>query len=173
MAKVGDIISYIDMCQEEGIGSLLRGMNYHLGKTYSIVLMSVRAGAPYADRVEEEGQVLIYEGHDVSRTSDNPIPKIVDQPLTYPSGKLTQNSLFFQAVERYKQKQREPELVKVYEKIHKGETIMPKNPDGGFTLDDSMLTLQPKKEVEEEQKKSPATKKPPRQVTKKPSSNQL
>lgn len=57
--------------------------------------MSVRVGAPYADRVEEEGSVLIYEGHDVSRTSDNPIPKIVDQPLAFPSSKLTQNGLFF------------------------------------------------------------------------------
>jgi hypothetical protein len=41
---------------------------------------------------------------------------------------------------------------------------MPKNPDGGFTIDDSMLHLRPEKEVEEEQeeqKKSPDTEEPP------------
>jgi|TARA_B100000315_G_scaffold89854_1_gene82602 hypothetical protein len=31
MIKVGDVVSYIDMCQEEGIGALQRGMNYPLG----------------------------------------------------------------------------------------------------------------------------------------------
>ena len=62
MIKVGDVVSYMDMCQEEG-AALQRGMNYRLGKAYSIVLMSVRVGAPYADKVKEEGSVLIYEGH--------------------------------------------------------------------------------------------------------------
>jgi hypothetical protein len=44
---------------------------------------------------------------------------------------------------------------------------MPKNPDGGFTIDDSTLFLPIKRKVKEEQKKSPATKKPLRRVTKK------
>lgn len=59
----GDVISYIEMCQEEG-ANLQRGMNFRLRGGWSIILMSLRAGAPYADRVEEDGKVLIYEGHD-------------------------------------------------------------------------------------------------------------
>jgi len=134
MIKVGDVVSYMDMCQEEG-AALQRGMNYRLGKAYSIVLMSVRVGAPYADKVKEEGSVLIYEGHDVSRTSDNPIPKMVDQPLTLPSGKLTQNGLFFQAAKGYKRKQRDPERVKVYEKVNTGIWVY----NGLFQLVDAWL----------------------------------
>jgi hypothetical protein len=34
-------------------------------------------GAPYADRVEEDGRVLIYEGHDIGK--EGPDPKSVDQ----------------------------------------------------------------------------------------------
>jgi hypothetical protein len=46
-----EILPYIDMCQREG-ASLQRGMNYQLGGNHSVILMSVRAGAPYADRFE-------------------------------------------------------------------------------------------------------------------------
>jgi hypothetical protein len=120
MFKIGDTISYKDMCVEENTGSLQRGMNYRLGGTYSVVLMSERVKAPYTDRVDEIDQMLIYEGHDVSKTADNPTPKLVDQPRTSLTGKLTQNGLFFQAVELEKENQREPELVRVYEKIRKG-----------------------------------------------------
>ena len=59
----GQVISYFEMCNEEKT-SLQRGMNYKLRGQQSIVLMSLRHDAPYADRVEEEGRVLIYEGHD-------------------------------------------------------------------------------------------------------------
>src|SRR5262249_32757924 len=59
----GDVISYLDMCREEGV-NLQRGMNYRIRADSSVLLMSVRPGAPYADRVEEDGRVLIYEGHD-------------------------------------------------------------------------------------------------------------
>lgn len=65
MIKVGDVLSYIDLCKEEGV-NLQRGMNFHLRGKSSVILMSVRAGAPYADRIEENGRVLIYEGHQVS-----------------------------------------------------------------------------------------------------------
>jgi hypothetical protein len=34
----------------------LRGMNYRLGPDYSVILMSTRPGAPYEDRVEDEGK---------------------------------------------------------------------------------------------------------------------
>jgi hypothetical protein len=83
-----------------------------------VVLMSQREGAPYADRVEEDGRVLIYEGHDIGK--EGPDPKSVDQPETNPDGSLTQNVLFFEAAVKYKRGEREPELVKVYEKITPG-----------------------------------------------------
>ena len=87
MIKVGDVVSYIDMCQVEGV-NLQRGMNFHLGSTYSVILMSLRAGAPYADRVEEGGRVLIYEGHDIPKRDADTNPKRFDQPMANPTGTL-------------------------------------------------------------------------------------
>ena len=119
MIKVGDVLSYIDLCKEEGV-NLQRGMNFHLRGKSSVILMSVRAGAPYADRIEENGRGLIYEGHDVPRIVGGPNPKSVNQPMTNPSGSLTQNGLFYQAAMNYKQRKTEPELVRVYEKVRPG-----------------------------------------------------
>jgi hypothetical protein len=82
--------------------------------------MSLRPNAPYSDRVEEDGRILIYEGHDVSKTKDSPIPKIVDQPLKYPGGTLTQNGLFYKAAKEYLKRRIDSELVIVYEKLHAG-----------------------------------------------------
>jgi hypothetical protein len=117
--KPGDIISYLEMCTEEGV-NLQRGMNFHLKPDYSIILMSLRPNAPYADRIEEDGKILIYEGHDVSKNEQTPIPKIIDQPMKNPGGTLTQNGLFYKAANKYKSGESNPELVKVYEKIHSG-----------------------------------------------------
>ena len=117
--KRGDVISYLDMCRAEGV-SLQRGMNYRLRNGYSIILMSLRRGAPYADRVEEDGQVLIYEGHDEPRHSGIHNPKSVDQPMQYPGGQPTQNGLFFEAAKQFKGERRTAERVKVYEKIKNG-----------------------------------------------------
>ncbi len=117
--QVGDVISYLEMCSAEGV-NLQRGMNFRLGKTYSVILMSVRPNAPYADRIEENGRVLIYEGHDVPRRKNGPDPKSVDQPMLNPGGSLTQNGLFYQAAKRYIEDDEPPEPVKVYEKIRSG-----------------------------------------------------
>lgn len=46
----GDVISYIKMCSIEGV-NLQRGMNFRLKGGTSIILMSIRSGAPYADRI--------------------------------------------------------------------------------------------------------------------------
>ena len=113
----GDVISYLEMCQLEGT-SLQRGMNFHLDGRISVILMSLRRGAPYADRVEDNGRVLIYEGHDISRMKGGPDPKDVDQPESFPSGRPTQNGLFFNAAMRTSRGESPPELVRVYEKIH-------------------------------------------------------
>jgi len=53
----GEVISYLQMCTEEG-ASLQRGMNFKLRPSHSVVLMSVRAGAPYKDVVIDEGADL-------------------------------------------------------------------------------------------------------------------
>ncbi|HEY3397795.1 MAG TPA: HNH endonuclease [Armatimonadota bacterium] len=119
MLKPGDILSYLDMCRIEGT-SLQRGMNFRLRPTHSVVLMSQRAGAPYADRVEEEGRTLVYEGHDVPRSSDAPVPKELDQPAMTPGGKPTQNGLFSAAAHRQRRGTCPPEKVRVYEKIKTG-----------------------------------------------------
>jgi hypothetical protein len=84
MFDVGDIISYLEMCSEEGV-NLQRGMNYRLGNTYSVILMSVRPNAPYADKIENNGKTLIYEGHDIPNRRGGPDPKRVDQPMYNPS----------------------------------------------------------------------------------------
>ena len=117
--RTGDVISYMTMCSAIGV-NLQRGMNFRLRDGYSVILMSLRPGAPYADRVEEEGRVLICEGHDVPRIASGPDPKRVEQPDRTPNGLLTQNGLFAQAVEKCKHGLAPPELVRVYEKIHAG-----------------------------------------------------
>jgi len=117
--KPGDVISYLAMCSEECV-NLQRGMNFRLRGGFSVILMSLRRGAPYADRIEEDGRVLIYQGHDAPRRKGGLNPKTVDQPITNPNGSLTQNGLFYQAAMAGEGSQSQPELVKVYEKIHSG-----------------------------------------------------
>lgn len=120
MFKVGNIISYQEMCSEEKT-SLQKGMNFRVKNNLSIILMSLRKNAPYADKIEEGGRVLIYEGHDVAKyktlTQD---PKKMDQPMYLPSGQLSENGKFYNAVLNYKRGHQEAELVKVYEKIMPG-----------------------------------------------------
>ena len=115
----GDIISYMEMCRFEG-ASLQRGMNFRLGGHLSVILMSVRAGAPYADRIENGGRTLIYEGHDVPRTKACPNPKAVDQEELSPAGTPTQNGLFWKAAHSHKNEGTPAELVRVYDKIKDG-----------------------------------------------------
>lgn len=133
MIKPSEIISYNEMCLEEGY-SLQRGMNFKVNGGISVILMSLRKNAPYADRVEENGKVLIYEGHDVPRNlSDS--PKQVDQPRVTPNGTLTQNGKFEAAAIKYKNGIQSPELVKVYEKIKPGIWVY----NGVFELHDSWV----------------------------------
>jgi hypothetical protein len=119
MLSQGDVVSYLEMCADFGV-NLQRGMNFRLRGNESLILMSLRQGAPYADRFEEGGRVIVYEGHDVSRSRGEPDPKEIDQPEFLPSGRLTQNGLFLDAVRRYKLGRGDPELVRVFEKIRNG-----------------------------------------------------
>src|SRR5215472_2050226 len=115
----GEVISYMEMCSAIGV-NLQRGMNFRLKDDESVILMSLRPGAPYADRIDNEGCILIYEGHDVARTATLPHPKKVDQPDRNPGGSLTQNGLFAVAARKYKDGAAPPERVRVFEKIRAG-----------------------------------------------------
>lgn len=63
----GDIIRYVDMTIAEG-QNLQRGMNFNVtNRGYSVISMSVRKNAPYADKMTDDGRTIIYEEHDVQK----------------------------------------------------------------------------------------------------------
>ena len=136
------IISYIEMCQRER-ASLQRGMNFALGRDHSVILMSLRPNAPYDDRLEEDGSVLIYEGHDEPKSARVRDPKGLDQPEFTPSGRPTQNGQFHRAAQEHVNGRRPPERVRVYEKLKTG--IWSYN--GVFHLADSWLEESGRREV--------------------------
>jgi len=111
------------MVQREGI-ALQKGMNFRVrggAAGYSIILMSVRKGAPYQDQWHEDTGILEYEGHDCPRSRNSPAdPKSVDQPMKLPSGRLTDNGKFYQAALAGKSGSAERDVVQVYEKIAAG-----------------------------------------------------
>lgn len=107
------------MCEAENQETMQRGMNFRMNPLYSVILMSQRSNAPYVDKVHEDGLTIEYEGHDLAKNySKN--SKEQDQPEKLPSGKVTQNGYFIQAIKEYKEGENKPELVKVYEKIFPG-----------------------------------------------------
>lgn len=121
MPRFREIINYTDMTHREGM-TLQKGMNFLAQRPYSIILMSVRKGAPYQDEWHDAGPhagMLEYEGHDTPK-SGRAEPKRLDQPLKLPSGKPTENGRFFLAAEQYKAGEKPPRLVQVYEKIANG-----------------------------------------------------
>jgi hypothetical protein len=118
--EVDDIFGYDKLVAAEK-ATLQKGMNYRVGRDYSVFLMSLRENAPYADALDEVTGMLTYEGHDEPQRAGGPNPKEVDQPLTTPKGSWTENGKFFRAAMDFKSGLREkPELVKVYEKISRG-----------------------------------------------------
>jgi hypothetical protein len=119
MSISNEVIPYIEMCRREGV-SLQRGMNFQMRGNHSVILMSVRPGAPYVDRFEDDGTTIIYEGHDVPRSREKPDPKRVDQPEQTDNGNLTENGEFHRAAHEFKNRRRPPERVRVYEKIKQG-----------------------------------------------------
>jgi hypothetical protein len=133
MGKVrpGDVISHAEMCVEEGF-MLQAGMNFRTRGGTSVILMSVRPGAPYNDQVEQDGRILVYEGHDVP-SNEARDPKAVDQQPRTPRGTLTRNGLFFRAAKLYREGKAEPELVRVYEKVKQGIWVY----NGLFKLSDA------------------------------------
>ena len=130
--QAGDVISYLEMCSFES-ASLQRGMNFRLDGSTSVILMSTRTGAPYDDRIEDDGRVLIYEGHDVPRSAGGVDPKAVDQPMRSNSGRLTQNGRFFEAALSHRDGGTPAQTVRVYEKVRPGIWVF----NGPFGLVDA------------------------------------
>lgn len=115
----GNVISYIEMCQKEGT-SLQRGMNFRLKGHHSVILMSMRPNSPYRDEVQENGAVLIYEGHDEPKNKEVFDPKVLNQPERLPSGTFTENGKFHQAAQLFKAGKKGPDIVQAYEKLKTG-----------------------------------------------------
>ena len=110
------------MTKAEGL-ALQRGMNFSVAnRSYGIILMSVRPNAPYADKFEDNGTTIIYEGHDaqVNHVMQGQSPKDIDQPLILPSGILTENGKFYNAAQMHNDGSSEAKIIKVYEKIKDG-----------------------------------------------------
>jgi hypothetical protein len=118
-------------------------MNFRIRDGESLILMSQRSGAPYQDRVEQDGRIIIYEGHDLPRTSGVVDPKAFNQPEFQPNGKPTQNGLFAQAAKRYKDGTGLAERVRVFEKIRNGIWVY----NGVFELVDSWQEKSRSREV--------------------------
>jgi len=138
-----DIISYAEMCSRENDVSLQHGMNFGIGGTYSVILMSQAVNAPYQDELKDNGLTLIYEGHDVPKYSGIKNPKLLDQPETTPRGTLTRNGKFHRAAQNYKLKKHDAEKVRVYEKIRPGIWAY----NGLFILTDSWVKSDGKRNV--------------------------
>jgi hypothetical protein len=117
--NIDDIISYSDIVAAEG-QNIQRGMNFNVGNSYSVVLMSVRRNAPYADEIDETSDSIIYEGHNAYKNHVSN-PKEVDQPLVTPKGTITENGKFFAAAQAFKLGLTKiAHRVKAYEKLDEG-----------------------------------------------------
>jgi hypothetical protein len=114
------IFSYREMCDNENVQTLQRGMNFRLNPRYSVILMSRRSNAPYRDSIYEDGVTIEYEGHDEPKSTSIPNPKSQDQCKMTRKGTLTQNGYFIESIVKYKGEGSKPEPVKVYEKILDG-----------------------------------------------------
>ena len=142
MFSPGEIIAYLQMCGVER-AQLQRGMNYRLPTGRSVVLMSRRPNAPYADEVLDDGRTIVYEGHDMPKSAAVPIPKLIDQPSAFPSGALTQNGIFMKAVDEFKTGTRLAEPILIYEKLKKGIWVF----NGVFDLVDGWQVEQEERSV--------------------------
>jgi len=117
-------------------------MHFGRGGSYSVLLMSVRRGAPYRDRLEDGGTTLIYEGHD-QRRGDVPDPKLADQLATTASGQPTENGKFHSAAQSGKLGKQAQARVRVYEKVFRGVW----SDNGFFLLVDSWTEFDGKRRV--------------------------
>jgi hypothetical protein len=106
------------MCQVEG-QMLQRGMTFRAPPRHGIILMSQRKNAPYADVLDDDGN-LVYEGHDQPRSSRWDEPKTIDQPRVNDRGNPTENGKFADWTDRFKLGECPPARFRVYEKVKDG-----------------------------------------------------
>jgi len=95
--------------------------------------MRTTEGAPYEDRVIDDGRVLIYEGHNVKRSSKVPNPRLFDQVLSNKNGTPTANGLFYDAVTFAKKGIAPVEKIRAFERLQKGLWVF----NGVFDLTDA------------------------------------
>jgi hypothetical protein len=114
------LIAYKQMCRNEGVRVLERGLNFRLNPSYSVLLLSSRPRALYENRISPDGKTIECEGHDIRKNILQLNPKAYDQTRTLKCGRLTQNGLFAEAAEAYMAGKRDAELVRVYEKHASG-----------------------------------------------------
>ena len=114
-----EILNYWEMCSRQGM-ALQRGMYFKPPPSHGIILMSRRRNAPYADSLSPDESALVYEGHDVRRTSGAPNPKCYDQPRYEVDGKPTQNGQFAESVDQSKRGKASLAIFRVYEKMRPG-----------------------------------------------------
>jgi len=86
-----NVISYIEMCRREGT-SLQAGMNFGLGGNHSVILMSLRANAPYRDRLDDGGTT---KPEGCRSTGSLPLWFSVDHDLPWSKGgtSITENNV--------------------------------------------------------------------------------
>ncbi len=98
---------------------LTKGMNFRgEGERLSVFLVLEREGKEYKDAWNQKLQRYTFEGHDSTTTEGG---KEKDQLLMYPSGKPTENGLFYRAAHAFKDGvRRDPLQVQIYEKLETG-----------------------------------------------------
>lgn len=117
-----NVISYKELCIQENVKSIQKGMNYRLNPRYSVILMSQRKSSLYVDKHGDD-TIIEYEGHNIPAHTRNKDPLKEDQPFYTKNKKITENGKFVLAAYYYKIGLREPEYIKVYEKLFPGVWI--------------------------------------------------
>jgi hypothetical protein len=114
----GTVISWNGLERILGSKCPQRGMILRAHPSYSAVFCSFRKSSAYTDEELPDG-TIIYCGHNAWRNA-SATPVSTDQPLLTRSGKLTANAHFLQAAREARQGLREPEPVRVFEKLSPG-----------------------------------------------------
>lgn len=89
--KLGDVLTYAELCREEGTDRLER-MNFQLQGDRSVLLLDAEL-----ETIGHTDGGLVFEGHNAADAGDSVEPKTLDQPMLNSDGGLSQNGLFFQA----------------------------------------------------------------------------
>lgn len=110
------IISSAELHAREGV-NLSKSMNFRTEPQLSVFLVLEKENG-YADSWDEKTETYTFRGHDSTTVEGG---KLTDQILMYPSGKPTDNGIFFKAATECKDGLRnEPLQIQLYEKLDTG-----------------------------------------------------